>query len=162
MARLNKKVKVFIVRCNAEFVSLQDTIKHVKDVFGIDVTPSQCEAYDPTKANGHNLSEELKQYFYKRRAETNDELLAIPVANKRYRLQKMQFFVDHDRFKENPVIVPKLLEQAAKEMGNQYTNQTKTELTGKDGKPLQTENITYVTAKPEDIKQVLDELESKY
>ncbi len=45
-------------------------------------------------------------------------------------------------------------------MGNQYTN--KSEVTGADGGPLQSESTIYIKARPEDIKQVWNELESKY
>ncbi len=46
----------------------------------------------------------------------NDNLSAIPIANIAYRLKRLQRFIDHEQFKENPVIVPSLLEQAAKEV----------------------------------------------
>lgn len=158
MARINKKVKIFIVKMLAEFETTTDTAKAVKDIFNVDVSQQQCECYDPTKKMGHDLSQELKDLFYKYRRAANDEIEAIPIANKRYRLQKLQSLVD--KFGDNPVFMPKFLEQAAKEVGNQYTN--KQEITGADGGPLQSENVTYVDASPELIKQVLDELESKY
>ncbi|MGB8810365.1 MAG: hypothetical protein WCD17_13485, partial [Acinetobacter calcoaceticus] len=62
--------------------------------------------------------------------------------------------------KENPVIVPSLMEQAAKEVGGLYTNRK--EITGAGGGPLQSENITYVTATDEQVRQAIDELENEY
>lgn len=158
MARITKKVKLFIVRMLAEFESPTQTSKTAKEVFNVDVTPQQCEAYDPTKRTGQDLSQELRDLFFEYRRKANDELEAIPIANKRYRLQLLQNLVD--AYPNNPVFTPKWAEQAAKEMGNQYTN--KQEITGAGGGPLQSENTTYVKATPEDIKQVWDELESKY
>ncbi len=38
----------------------------------------------------------------------------------------------------------------------------KQEVTGKDGSPFQSENVTQVTVSPELVRQVLDELEGKY
>ena len=132
MARINKKVKIFIVKMLAEFETTTDTAKAVKDIFNVDVSQQQCECYDPTKKMGHDLSQELKDLFYKYRRAANDEIEAIPIANRRYRLQKLQSLVD--KFGDNPVFTPKFLEQAAKEVGNQYTN--KQEITGKDGTAL--------------------------
>lgn len=158
MARITKKVKLFIVRMLAEFETPTETSRTVNKVFGVDVSPQQCEAYDPTKRIGQDLSQELKDLFYKYRRAANDEIEAIPIANKRYRLQKLQSLVD--KFGDNPVFTPKFLEQAAKEVGNQYTN--KQEITGKDGGPLQSESVTYVTATDEQVRQAMNELESEY
>ena len=141
MARLNKKVKLFIVRLLAEFESPTDAVKQVKAVFNIDVTPQQCEAYDPTKYTGQDLSQDLADQFYVYRRKANEELEAIPIANKRYRLQRLQNLIDNDRYKDNPVLVPKLMEQAAKEMGGQFTN--KTELTGAGGGPIESVQTTF-------------------
>lgn len=134
MARLNKRVKLYIVRSLATFESPTETAKGVQEEFGIQVTKQQCEAYDPTKKTGQDLSEELKKEFFKIRKDINKNLEAIPIANVYYRLSRLQKFIDHDRFKENPVIVPSLLEQAAKEMGGLYTNRK--EITGAGGEPL--------------------------
>lgn len=132
MARINKKVKLFIVRMLAEFETTTETAKAVKAVFGVDVSQQQCERYDPTKKMGHDLSEELRKLFFEYRRIANQELEAIPIANKRYRLQLLQGLVD--KYPDNPVLIPKWAEQAAKEMGGLYTNRT--EHTGKDGAPL--------------------------
>lgn len=154
MARINKKVKIFIVKMLAEFETTTDTAKAVKDIFNVDVSQQQCECYDPTKKMGHDLSQELKDLFYKYRRTANDEIEAIPIANKRYRLQKLQSLVD--KFGDNPVFTPKFLEQAAKEVGNQYTN--KQEITGANGGPIESINAnvpleSYKKAR----EQILDE-----
>ena len=132
MARITKKVKLFIVRMLAEFETPTQTSRSVKEVFSIDVTPQQCEAYDPTKRIGQDLSQELRDKFFEYRRIANQELEAIPIANMRYRLQLLQGLVD--KYPDNPVLIPKWAEQAAKEMGGLYTNRT--EHTGKDGAPL--------------------------
>ena len=154
MARITKKVKLFIVRMLAEFEPPTQTSKAVKDVFNIDVTPQQCEAYDPTKRTGQDLSQELRNLFFDYRRQANEELEAIPIANKRYRLQLLQNLVEV--YPNNPVLTPKWAEQAAKEMGGLFTNRQ--EITGKDGKPIETVNSSistesYLKAR----EQVLDE-----
>ena len=160
MARITKKVKLFIVRMLAEFETPTQTSRSVKEVFSIDVTPQQCEAYDPTKRIGQDLSQELRDKFFEYRRIANQELEAIPIANMRYRLQLLQGLVDE--YPDNPVLIPKWAEQAAKEMGGLYTNTSKTQLTGADGQPLNPEHVTHVVATPEQIRQAMDELESKY
>ena len=94
MARITKKVKLFIVRMLAEFETPTQTSRSVKEVFSIDVTPQQCEAYDPTKRIGQDLSQELRDKFFEYRRIANQELEAIPIANMRYRLQLLQGLVD--------------------------------------------------------------------
>ncbi|NUG01987.1 DUF2280 domain-containing protein [Acinetobacter oleivorans] len=148
MARLNKRVKLYIVRSLATYETPTETAKGVQEEFGIEVTKQQCEAYDPTKKTGQDLSEEFKAEFYRVRKEMNDNLSSIPIANIAYRLMRLQKFIDLAQFKENPVIVPSLLEQAAKEVGGLYTNRK--EITGAGGGPVKTEN----TDKPPEAKPV--------
>lgn len=136
MARITKKVKLFIVKVLAEFETPTNTAKQVKEIFNIEVSPQQCERYDPTKRMGHDLSQELRDKFFEYRRIANEELEAIPVANKRYRLQLIQNLLEEHP--NNPVFTPKWLEQAAKEMGNQYTNRQ--EITGANGGAIKTEN----------------------
>ena len=157
MAALKKEVKLFIVRSLAVFNTPTETADLVNQEYGVNVTKQQCEKYDPTKRAGENLSEEFKTDFIKTRDMFLGKPENIPLANKSVRLGHYQKLLDRTK---NTVLSLKILEQAAKDMGGQYTN--KTELTGAGGGPLQSENVTYVAAKPEDIKQVLDELESKY
>ena len=136
MARITKKVKLFIVRMLPEFETPTQASKTVKEIFNVDVSPQQCEAYDPTKRTGQDLSQELRDKFFEYRRIANEELEAIPVANRRYRLQLLQNLVE--KYPDNPVFIPKWIEQAAKEMGNQYTN--KQEITGAGGGPIETIN----------------------
>lgn len=63
MATLNKKQKLFIVRSLAQFNTPQETVVLVKEEFELDVSRQQCEAYDPTKRVGKDLSEEFKKEF---------------------------------------------------------------------------------------------------
>ena len=154
MARITKKVKLFIVKVLAEFETPTSAAQQVKEVFNIDVSPQQCERYDPTKRMGFDLSQELRDKFFEYRRKANEELEAIPIANKRYRLQLLQNLVE--AYPNNPVLTPKWAEQAAKEMGGQFTNRQ--EITGKDGKPIETVNSSvstesYLKAR----EQVLDE-----
>ena len=144
MARLNKKVKIFIIKMLAEFGTPTETANAVKEIFNLDLTKQQCEAYDPTKRTGQELSEDFRALFFEHRRKANDELEAIPIANKRYRLQVLQGMVE--AYPDNPALTPKLIEQAAKEMGGLYTNRK--EITGADGGAIQTETTEGNPTKP--------------
>ncbi len=154
MARITKKVKLFIVRMLAEFETPTQTSKTVREIFNVDVTPQQCEAYDPTKRTGQDLSQDLRDKFFEYRRIANEELEAIPIANKRYRLQLLQQLVE--KYPDNPVLIPKWAEQAAKEMGGLFTNRQ--EVTGANGGPVETVNSnTNVNSYLEARKKVLDD-----
>lgn len=156
MARITKKVKLFIVRMLAEFESPMDASKAVKDVFNVDISRQQCEAYDPTKRTGQDLSQDLRDKFFEYRRIANEELEAIPIANKRYRLQLLQNLVE--AYPNNPVLTPKWAEQAAKEMGGQFTNRQ--EITGKNGGPIKTEEIKQAT--DAQVKNAVDKALEEY
>ncbi|KXZ71739.1 MULTISPECIES: DUF2280 domain-containing protein [Acinetobacter] len=154
MARITKKVKLFIVRMLAEFETPTSTSKAVKDIFNVEVSPQQCELYDPTKRMGQDLGQELRDKFFEYRRIANEELEAIPIANKRYRLQLLQQLVE--KYPDNPVLIPKWAEQAAKEMGGLFTNRQ--EVTGANGGPVETVNSnTNVNSYLEARKMALDD-----
>lgn len=158
MAVLKEPVKIFIVQALACRDRPQEVVDAVRQEFGIEIPLQQCAAYDPTRPTCRKLSADLKKLFFDTREKFDAGLIDIPIANKHYRLKQYQKQLERNA--KNTVMSLKILEQAAKDVGGQFTN--KTELTGAGGGPLQSENVTYVAAKPEDIKQVLDELESKY
>jgi hypothetical protein len=90
MATLNKKQKLFIVRSLAQFNTPQETVLLVKEEFTIDVSRQQCEAYDPTKRVGKDLSAELKAEFEATRKDFLEAPQNIPIANLTVRLQRLE------------------------------------------------------------------------
>ncbi|WP_111860602.1 DUF2280 domain-containing protein [Acinetobacter sp. CFCC 10889] len=119
MAALKEPVKIFIVQSLACRDTPQEVVESVKQEFGVDVTRSQCQSYDPTKYSGRNLSEKYVDLFNETRKKFDDGLINIPIANKHYRLRQYQKYLDISR---NVKTKMKLLEQAAKDSGGQYTN----------------------------------------
>lgn len=159
MARLKKIEKVFIVRSLAQFMTPTEVVKDIKEKFNIDVSPQQVETYDPTKVAGAELSQEFVDLF----KEARKEYIAQPLYNIVGANDIVQLQILSDLLvakKGNVVMSIKLIDQIQKIMKGHY--ERKLEITGADGGPLQSENVTYVDASPELIKQVLDELESKY
>lgn len=155
MATLNKKQKLFIVRSLAQFNTPQETVVLVKEEFEIDVSRQQCEAYDPTKRVGKDLSADLKAEFEATRKEFLDAPQSIPIANLSVRLQRMEN--QYQKHSKNRVAALSILKQAAEDMGGKYTN--KQEITGKDGQPLQT---TTVQATQEQVNEAVRKAQEEY
>ncbi len=158
MARLKKEVQIYIVRSLAAFNTPTETARLVQEEFKIEVTRQKCEAYDPTKRAGQDLSAELKTEFEITRKAFLNTPQNIPIANLSVRLQHYQHILE--RVGKNNVLAMKVLEQAAKDVGGQFTN--KTELTGAGGGPIQQENTTTVIATPDQIRDTMRKLDDTY
>ncbi|WP_392460909.1 DUF2280 domain-containing protein [Acinetobacter baumannii] len=155
MAALKEPVKIFIVQALACRDTPQEVVEQVKQEFGVDISRSQCECYDPTKYSGRNLSKKFVELFESTREKFDKGLIDIPIANKYYRLKQYQRQLEKTR---NVKTALKILEQAAKDIGGQFTNRQ--EITGKDGGPLQTVNSEIPVPMEDYLKarrEVLDE-----
>ena len=147
MAALKEPVKIFIVQSLACFDTPQQVADAVQQRFGIEIDRRQCEGYDPTKFSGRNLSKKLKDLFTRTRKDFRANIEDIAIANKAFRLKELQGMYDdsgkNKRLKQN------LLKQAFQETDGRVTKQ---EITGKDGKPIETVNSnvsteSYLTAR---------------
>ncbi|HHP8867537.1 TPA: DUF2280 domain-containing protein [Acinetobacter baumannii] len=155
MVALKEPVKIFIVQALACRDTPQEVVEQVKQEFGVDISRSQCECYDPTKYSGRNLSKKFVELFESTREKFDEGLIDIPIANKYYRLKQYQRQLDRTR---NVKTALKILEQAAKDIGGQFTNRQ--EITGKDGGPVQTVNSEIPVPMEDYLKarrEVLDE-----
>lgn len=133
MAALSESVKLYVVQRLACYEPLNSIVESVKQDFGIDVTKPQLLAYDPNKAQGQRLSAKLKLLFEDTRKHFLENTSSIPIANKAVRLNTLQRLVDDAERRKNPVLVANLLEQAAKEVGETYTNKQKVDHISSDG-----------------------------
>lgn len=155
MAALKEPVKIFIVQALACRDTPQEVADLVKQEFGLDVDRMQCASYDPTKVAGRNLSKKYVELFEDTRSKFDEGLIDIPIANKHYRLKQYQKQLEKTK---NIKLQLKILEQAAKDLGGQFTNRQ--EITGKGGGPLQTVNSNTPVTKEQYLearKEVLDE-----
>ena len=155
MATLKEPVKIFIVQSLACRDTPQEVAELVKQEFKISIDRVQVAAYDPTKAAGKNLSKKFVELFTKTRADFDAGLIDIPIANKHYRLKQYQKQLE--RNSKNVVMSLKILEQAAKDVGGQFTNRQ--EITGKDGEALQT---TVVHATQEQVEAAVKKAQEEY
>ena len=138
MATLNQKHKLFIVRSLAQWNTPTETVELVQQEFGITISRQQCEAYDPTKRTGQNLSKVLADEFYKTREQFRKNTDEMPLANLAVRLRHYENLLNNPQNKRNPILQLTILKQVAKDVGGQFTNRQ--EITGKDGKPIETIN----------------------
>ena len=132
MATLKEPGKIFIVQALACRDTPQEVAEAVKQEFKIELDRRQCASYDPTKPAGQNLSKKFVQLFEETRKKFDEGLIDIPIANKHFRLKQYQKQLERNA--KNTVMSLKILEQAAKDVGGQFTNRQ--ELTGKNGEPL--------------------------
>ena len=154
MEALKEPVKIFIVQALACRDTPQEVADQVLQEFGVKIDRKQCQLYDPTKAAGKNLSKKFVDLFHKTRADFDAGLIDIPIANKHYRLKQYQKQLERNA--KNTVMSLKILEQAAKDCGGQFTN--KQEITGAGGGPIETINQNVSTESYlEAREQVLDE-----
>jgi hypothetical protein len=120
MAALSEPIKIFIVQALACRDTPQEVVTLVKQEYDIDVSRSQCQNYDPTKYSGRNLSKKFVDLFNETRKKFDDGLIDIPIANKHYRLKQYQKQLERNA--KNTVMSLKILEQAAKDCGGQFSN----------------------------------------
>ena len=132
MAALKEPVKIFIVQALACRDTPQEVAEQVLQEFGVKVDRKQCQSYDPTKAAGKNLSKKFINLFNETREKFDAGMIDIPITQKYYRLKQYQKHLEKNA--RNTVMSLKILEQAAKDVGGQFTNRQ--ELTGKNGEPL--------------------------
>lgn len=133
MAALKNDVKAYIVQSLACFDSPSQVAESVKVEFKLVVSRQQVEAYDPTKASGKALAARWVDMFNATRARFQNEIADIPIANKAYRLRVLDRMATRAEGMKNLAMTAQLMEQAAKEVGDAYSNKQKVEHTSPDG-----------------------------
>lgn len=156
MAVLKPEVKAAIVQMLACYDTLSIVVDAIQKDYGIRVTPQQVESHDPTKVSGKTLAKKWVELFNLTRDRFLNEISDIPIANKAYRLRVLQRMSTTAEGMKNLGMTAQLLEQAAKEVGDAYSNKQKVELTGKDGGPLN--QVTYTA---EDYAKAQQKLEGR-
>ena len=142
MAALKPDVKAFIIQSLACYDTPSQVVEAVQKEFGIKITRQQAESHDPTKASGKTLAKRWIAMFSATRERFLTETRDIPIANKSYRLRVLDRMATKTEGLKNFSLTAQLIEQAAKEVGDAYTNKLKVESTGKDGGPLRTETVS--------------------
>ncbi|BAO32622.1 TPA: DUF2280 domain-containing protein [Serratia marcescens] len=142
MAALKPDVKAFIIQSLACFDTPTLVVESVKKEFGLKITRQQVESHDPTKVSGKSLAKKWVDLFYTTRERFKTEISDIPIANKAYRLRVLDRMATRTETMKNYALAAQIVEQAAKECGDAYTNRQKVEHTGKDGGPIESATLT--------------------
>ncbi|WP_312670814.1 DUF2280 domain-containing protein [Pseudescherichia sp.] len=153
MAALKGEVKAFIVQSLACFDTPTQVVEAVKKEFGLTITRQQVESHDPTKANGKGLAQKWVDMFNATRDRFQNEISDIPIANKAYRLRALDRMATKTEGMKNFALASQLIEQAAKEVGDAYTNKHKFEHSGPNGGAIET-----VTMNKDDYKAARREM----
>ena len=146
MATLNNKVKAFIVQGLATYMTPSEVAQAVKEEFDIVVTRQQVSFYDPSKAAGLTLSKKWADLFKQFRDDFNNDIQAIPIANKAYRLNMLDRMARDAEKSKNRPLAASLLEQAAKDVGEVFTNKQKVDNTSSDGSMSTKPNVIRLVA----------------
>ncbi|MEI9481796.1 DUF2280 domain-containing protein [Enterobacter cancerogenus] len=153
MATLKGEVKAFIVQSLACFDTPSQVVELVKKEFGLSITRQQVESHDPTKANGRGLAQKWVDMFNATRERFQSEISDIPIANKAYRLRVLDRMATRAEGMKNLALTAEIIEQAAKECGDAYTNKHKFEHSGPNGGAIQT-----ITMSKEEYKSARQEM----
>jgi hypothetical protein len=137
MASLKIEVKAFIIQQLACFDTPSQIVEAVQKEFGLQITRQQVASHDPTKAAGKNLAKKWVELFNVTRERFQNEISDIPIANKAYRLRVLDRMATNAENMKNLALTAALIEQAAKECGDAYTNRQKVEHTSPDGSMVQ-------------------------
>lgn len=130
MAALKPDVKAFIIQSLACYDTPSQVVEAVQKEFGINITRQQAESHDPTKASGKTLAKKWVDLFSATRDRFLNEISDIPIANKAYRLRALDRMMTKAEGMKNMALAASLMEQAAKECGDAYTNKQKVEHSG--------------------------------
>jgi hypothetical protein len=134
-AGLPDEVRAFIVQALACWDTPSEVVKAVKETFGLAVSRQAVEAYDPTKRAGAALAPAHRALFEATRAAFLADSATIGISHRAVRLRTLDRLADRAEAMGNIALAAELLEQAAKEVGNAFTN--KREVAGDDkGGPM--------------------------
>ncbi|WP_122613853.1 DUF2280 domain-containing protein [Pseudomonas viridiflava] len=143
MTALPPEVKAFIVQALACFDSPSQVAEAVRANFGLVVSRQLVETNDPTKRCSRGLAKRWVTLFEDTRASFRETMVEVPVANRAYRLRALGRMFEEAEARGNIAQGLKLLEQAAKECGDIYTNcRVKADdLAGGDAAPVRVEFV---------------------
>lgn len=149
--KLTDEAKTFVVQQLAMYDPPEMVARAVKDEFGITISRQGVHCYDPTKYAGRQLPKKWKDLFETTRRVHLETTAEVGISHRAVRLRRLDRMATKAEAVGNMALAAQLLEQAAKEEGNAYTN--KRELSGPNGGeiPLKTKtDVSHLT--PEQLR----------
>lgn len=136
--------RAFIVKKLACFMTPTAVAKALLDEHGVTITVQSVQGYDPHTHAGRRLSKGWREVFSVARKAFLDHIEDhIPEANKAVRVAGLAKGAQHFEQRGNYMAMAEMYEKIAKELGNVHTNRR--ELTGKNGGPMQYEDVGAMT-----------------
>lgn len=129
-AKLSDEVKTFIVQALACFDSTSVVAAAVKKEFGVEVSRQLVETHDPTKKAGAGVGKKWKALFEGTRKAFIEDTSQIAISHRAVRLRALERMAEKAERQGNMVLAAALYEQAAKEMGDAFTNRHRLEQSG--------------------------------
>lgn len=139
-AKLSDEQQILVVQSLACFEKPGDISKMLKDEYDVAISPQGIEKYDPHKWAGRNIPEKWKELHAETRAAFLADTASIGISHRVVRLRALERMAIKAEGQGNMVLASSLMEQAAKEVGDAYTNRR--EVTGAGGKDLPTSQVT--------------------
>jgi hypothetical protein len=132
--KLNEEQKAFLIRCRAQFMRARDISDAFREAFGADIDRRQLFTYS---LDFPKLAPKWRELHDRLREDFITKIDAIPIANRAFRLQELQRHYETMKDKRAVGVCQSILEQAAKESGDAFTN--KREFKGKVDATVQQE-----------------------
>jgi hypothetical protein len=146
--KLSQHVQTFIVQSLACFDTPSVVVDAVRKEFGETITRQSVEGYDPSKKAGSKLAEKWKALFEETRKTFLEDTATIAISHRAVRLRALQRMAEKAENQGNMVLAANLMEQAAKEVGDSFTNRRA--LVGADGGAIEVRTLAdfYGNIKP--------------
>jgi len=135
MARLRDTERREIVQRLACFESPSEVVEYVSEAFEKDVSVRQVCHYDPTRSD--ETAEKWETLFEETRESFLNDLDTIPLSHRAVRLRELTDLYKRAKEQEEVGKAARMLKQAAKEVGEKFTNVERREHTGEDGDPIE-------------------------
>lgn len=129
--KLSVEQQTYVVQSLACFDSPSLVAAALRKDQGIEITPQSIESYDPTKAAGDKLGKRWRSLFEETRKTFLEDTASIAISHRAVRLRALNRMAEKAETQGNMSMAAQLHEQAAKEVGNAFTN--KRELSGSLG-----------------------------
>lgn len=130
-SKLSNEQQTYVVQALACFDSPSVVVAAIKKDYGVTLTPQAVEGYDPNKKAGAKLADRWRALFAETRKAFLEDTSQIAISHRAVRLRSLQRMAEKAETSGNIVLAASLMEQAAKEVGDAFTNRR--ELTGKGG-----------------------------
>jgi hypothetical protein len=117
MTRLTIKQQLFLVDQFATFASPAEALTAFAETFGFAIEHCHAAKYNPDTASGLGMAVALRARFDERRQAFIDQVDAIPIAHRAYRIRRLHEMEQEARRDGDRKQAAALIEQAAKELG---------------------------------------------